>query len=150
MALAERPINPFERKDIRDYTKHTTLSAIRANCARAVELDDSHGAKKNGGYLLAMAGLADAIYAELGIKPESKAAPVEPVEPVDVKDSEEYKSLEVLLTSTQERSVEQEGELETLDKDVEDMAATIKGLREELAAKAPKAKAKSTTKKGAK
>ena len=130
MALAERPINLFDKKDIRDYNKHATLSALRAGCVRAVELDDSRGAKKDGSYLLSMAGVADAIYAELGIKP-TKAAKGKNEKPVVVKESEEYKKLEELLTATQERSVEQEEELETLDKDVEEKATKIKELEEE-------------------
>lgn len=146
MALAERPINLFDNKNIRDYNKQATLSSLRANCARAVELDDKTGAKKNNTYLLAMAGVADAIYAELGMKPKGKgkAAPV--VEPVDIKESEDYKKLEVLLTAAQERSVEQEEELETMDKELEDMAAKIKTLE----AKATPAKKTAAKKKGAK
>ena len=133
MALAVIKANLFERRDIRDYTKHTILSAIRANCNRAVELDDKNGGKKNGDYLLAMTGLADAIYAEVGIK--GKASKAAPVAPVDIKESDEYKELVVLLGTAQGRSEEQETELEasdeelaSLNKDVEDMATKIKTL----------------------
>lgn len=144
-----RAINIFEKRDVRDYNSHTVLNALRSNCVRAVELDDKQQTKKKGTYLLAMKGVADAIYSELGIK-AAKADKAVEVEAVVIEDSEAYKKLEGLLTATQERSVEQESELEELDKEIETMAAKIKDLEAKHKATAKKPTAKKATKKGAK
>lgn len=131
----ERKISPFEKKDIKDYNKASTLMDLRANCARAVELDDNQGGKKQATYLLAMRDVADAIYTELGVKAEQAD------EGTPVEDTEEYKEL-----------VE---ELESFDAIVASKDAEIESLKEQLA-KAIKPAAKKTTakkttaKKGAK
>tara|TARA_R110000851_G_scaffold317339_1_gene480771 strand:+ start:4464 stop:4970 length:507 start_codon:yes stop_codon:yes gene_type:complete len=136
----ERPVNLFELKDVRDYNAHTTINAIRNNCVRAKELDDRQGTKQKGTYFLAMLMLADAIRKELGAK-ESATVSKEESATVVIEESEEYKKLETLLTDTQERSVEQEGELEELDKEIEslntdctDMAVKIKALEDSVTA----------------
>lgn len=126
----ERPVNIFDNKNVRDYNKHATLNALRNNCVRAVELDDRQGTKKKGTYLLAMKLVADGIYQELGIKTTKSKS--DKTKKVVVKDSDEYKELESLLTNTQTRSKEQEVELEELDKDVETKDKEISELKAKL------------------
>lgn len=127
-----RPINPFDLKDVRDYNSNATLNAVRNSCVRAKELDDKQGTKQKGTYFVAMLKLSDAIRKELGAK-AVKAGKAKAAAPVVIADSEEYKKLEVLLTATQERSVEQESELEDLDKDIESKDKEITELMAKLA-----------------
>lgn len=117
-----RPVNIFDNRDVRDYNKPSVINSLRNNCVRAVELDDRQGTKKKGTYLLAMKGVADGIYAELGIKGAKGAK----LNKVVVEDPEAYKKLVTLLAESKERSEEQETELEELDKEIESLNSTIK------------------------